>query len=98
MYRVSKSLLAVISLHTIISSKYHWNIAPSRLEWIDIGIAIRSIYWIRRIRQNVLYVEAMQPAMCWSSFFFQLYEMIENDEVDRTQLEEDIKTFLHMEM
>lgn len=92
------SFLAVIPLHTVISFMYHRRIAPSRLEWIDMGIGIGAMYWVRRIRRSAFCVEPVQPAMCWSSFFSQLYEMSENGEVDKTQLEEDIKTFLHTEL
>lgn len=96
--RAFYSFLAVIPLHTVISFMYHRRIAPSRLEWIDMGIGIGAIYWVRRIRRSAFSVEPVQPAMCWSSFFSQLYEMRENGEVDKTQLEEDIKAFLHTDL
>jgi hypothetical protein len=96
--RAFYSFLAVIPLHTVISFMYHRRIAPSRLEWIDMGIGIGAMYWVRRIRRSAFCVEPVQPTMCWSSFFSQLYEMSEHGEVDKTQLEEDIKAFLHTEL
>lgn len=91
-------LLAVIPLHVVISFMYHWRIASSRLEWIDMGIGMVAISWVRRIRTSNFCVKPVQSAMCWSSFFSQLYEMSENGAVNRTRLEEDIEAFLHTEL
>ena len=91
-------LCALTLLHILIGIPYRSGMAPSPLEWVDIGIGIAIITWIKRIRRNILSVKPVQPAMCWSSFFSQLYEMSENGQVSRTQLENDIEAFLHTEL
>ena len=90
-------LSALVLLHTVISVNYRFRMAPSSLEWVDMGIGIVTISWIIIIRRNNSRVKPVQPAMCWSSFFSQLYEMSENGEVSRTQLEDDIEAFLRPE-
>lgn len=94
----SLSLLSILLLHLGSSLSYHWNPLPTMFEWIDICIGLISAVWIRSIRKKMLEEKPPRPRICWSGFFAQMYEKSLRGDIDKTQLTEDIKAYLHTDL